>query len=134
MTDKMLTEFVDQVRTRYPVDEILLFGSRGRAGRPRPDSDWDIIVYVTDDNTTVIRALLSDASLRRHFDTYLDLFVVESHGRWWRPIECACGNNPRPPFCEGCVGACPACYGWFPARYEDEIIDSLTSIWTRSES
>ena len=46
--DPLLQEVVARLRAAYQPDRIYLFGSHAR-GEPGPDSDYDILVVVSDD-------------------------------------------------------------------------------------
>ncbi len=83
----------------YPVEDILLFGSRAR-GDWRAESDWDVIVLLGDDAPSeTVDALLADPVPGSFFTDYLDLFVLMPTGSWLRP---------------GDTVAEPHSSGWFP--------------------
>lgn len=117
---EQLNDFIADITGRYPVEEIILFGSRAR-GDARPDSDWDIIVCpaVGTDGET-IRRLLADTTLERHFEpAFLDLFTVDEFGGWDYPTWTKTwvdGEGYR---------------GWFPynAPYRYEIQTDMRAVW-----
>lgn len=86
--ERRLGAFVADACARFPLAEIVLFGSRAR-GDAGPRSDWDIAVRLADDATEAeARSLLADQGLRRHFHPYfLDLWVLGPDGTWhyWVP-------------------------------------------------
>lgn len=109
-----LESFVADVVGRYPVEEIVLFGSRARDDA-RPDSDWDVIVCLSDESAK--DALLADTTLQRHFTTFLDLFTLAPDGVWdypaWTTID---GGR-----------------GWFPynSAYRYDIQSAGTQVWPK---
>lgn len=81
-----LETFIADVTNRYPVAEIVVFGSRARGGSARPDSDWDVLVLPSDGAPAdVYTRLVEDETLQRHFDTFLDVFALDERGRWHWP-------------------------------------------------
>jgi len=70
----MTTEYVDALIKAFPcISEIWLFGSRAN-GSPRPDSDWDYLVYSDDER--LMNALCRDDRFHR---SDIDTFVVSGH-------------------------------------------------------
>jgi predicted nucleotidyltransferase len=47
VSDKYLEEIVNRLTHEWPVERIILFGSRAR-GDNRPDSDYDLLVLISD--------------------------------------------------------------------------------------
>jgi hypothetical protein len=61
------------------------------------------------------RALLGDSSLQRHFEAFLDLFILRPDGEWDRADWTA------------------TTYTWFPDTYHGEIRASSRSVWCAAE-
>src|ERR1700730_3490553 len=100
-----LDAFITDATTRYPaISEITLFGSQSR-GAARPDSHWDIVVcFPADKNKDWVDPgfptppnyrppwpeqieldFVNDPVFARHFETFLDLFVLCIDGKWIYP-------------------------------------------------
>jgi predicted nucleotidyltransferase len=112
-----LTALLADVQARYPVDDVFLFGSRAR-GDARLDSDWDVIVCLDEDAPAeTVEELCGDESLRRHFETSLDLFVLLPSGQWRR-------LGDRGPDRDWLT------YGWFPdsSAYRGQIKADAVSL------
>lgn len=92
-TDLSLRYFISDLVARYPVAEVILFGSHAR-GDAKPDSDWDVIVCLADSAAPETEeALLADETLQAHFGDrqFLDLFLLRADGTWgwpeWAGVE-----------------------------------------------
>jgi predicted nucleotidyltransferase len=75
----MLAEIVARIAEVHPRARVILFGSRA-AGRPRPDSDYDLVVVTPDLRPDEPPAARIRAALRG-LSVALDLIVV-SPSEW----------------------------------------------------
>lgn len=82
----LVREFKRRAEVALPrrIVSILLYGSRAR-GDARPDSDWDIAVFIAGEPTPEDRRALSDIG----FDLMLE------HSRFFQPVAIDVARRPE---------------------------------------
>src|SRR3569833_205796 len=81
--DRIVSSKLPQIRTlckEYKVRELYVFGSRGKNGKPREDSDFDLLVEIDEDDPINKGHMLLNLYLEfeRLFNSKVDLVTPES--------------------------------------------------------
>ncbi|MFI5159640.1 MAG: nucleotidyltransferase family protein [Sphingobacteriales bacterium] len=81
--DRIVSSKLPQIRTlckEYKVKELYVFGSRGKGGHPTPDSDFDLLVEIDENDPISKGRLLLNLYLEfeKLFKSKVDLVTYES--------------------------------------------------------
>jgi uncharacterized protein len=81
--DRIVSSKLPQIRTlckEHKVRELYVFGSRGKGGNPKPDSDFDLLVEIDEPDPLNKGRLLLNLYLEfeKLFNSKIDLVTPES--------------------------------------------------------